>query len=229
MRLRLVTATCLLALLGCRPNHIRPHTPRQRSFDPGKYDDAYRPLSEGSLWSEGTRGLFADFRAGRVGDLVTIRIDEAASAQGDASTQTQRESSLGIGMPKLFGFTAALQRTYPDLDSTKLIDLMSESEFDGSGSTQRGTRVRADIGVRVKRVLPNGDLYVEGSKVLLINEEELHIYVSGVIRQQDIREDNSVSSGLIAEAQIELTGRGVLSDNQQRGWLTRLLAAINPF
>ena len=52
--------------------------------------------------------------------------------------------------------------------------------------------------------------------------------MSGVIRPEDIANDNSVNSSVIADAQIEFVGRGVLSDNQSQGWLMRLLAAINP-
>ena len=97
------------------------------------------------------------------------------------------------------------------------------------GQTERGSRVNASIAVRVKQSLPNGDLFVEGTKVIMINTEELHIYISGVIRPEDIQQDNSVKSSLVADAQIELAGRGALTDNQTQGWLTRLLQAINPF
>ena len=82
--------------------------------------------------------------------------------------------------------------------------------------------------MRVRRVLPNGDLFIEGTKVLLINAEELHIYVSGVIRPQDIQADNSVPSSRIADAEIEFSGRGDLTQNQRPGWLQQLLGHVNP-
>ncbi|MEY4515424.1 MAG: hypothetical protein RLZZ450_7546, partial [Pseudomonadota bacterium] len=75
----------------------------------------------------------------------------------------------------------------------------------------------------------NGDLFVEGTKVILINEEEVHIYVSGAIRAEDIDSTNAVSSSAIADAQIEFSGRGVLSENNQQGWFTKLFAKIRPF
>jgi flagellar L-ring protein precursor FlgH len=110
-----------------------------------------------------------------------------------------------------------------------VFNVMSKSAFAGKGETKRSSRVQASMAVRVKKTLPNGDLFIEGTKVLMVNEEELHIYVSGVIRPEDIAQDNSVGSSVIADAQIEFIGRGVLSENQSRGWLTRLLTAINPF
>ena len=224
-----LSVLALGAVVGCGPQHIRPHTERVRNYEVGDYGDRGVPVSEGSLWEEGGRGLFADFRAAAVGDVLTIQIDETPKAQGDASTNTDRETSNTMGAGGLFGFTAALQRAYPDLDPSRLIDLASESSFDASGQTSRGSRVRAAITVRVKKRLPNDDLYLEGSKILLVNDEELHIYISGVVRSQDIAQDNTVGSSRVADAQIEFTGRGILTNNQEQGWLSRILSAINPF
>jgi flagellar L-ring protein precursor FlgH len=224
-----VLLIAILALGACGPSHIGPFSPRVRHYRPGRYDAGSRPVSQGSLWEENGRGLFADFRATRVGDLVTIRIDETPRASGDASTTMDRQSDMSAGVGGLFGITTALARAYPDLDPSKLIELASSSSFAGTGDTERSSRVQASIAVRVYRVLPNGDLYVEGTKVLLVNDEELHIYISGVIRPEDIEQDNSVRSSLIADAQVEFTGRGVLTDNQEQGWLARILSAINPF
>jgi flagellar L-ring protein precursor FlgH len=77
--------------------------------------------------------------------------------------------------------------------------------------------------------MPNGDLFLEGTKVVLINNEEYHLYISGLVRPTDIAQDNSVLSSRIADAQIEFTGRGDLADQQRKGWLARLLDWANPF
>lgn len=220
----------LLALVGaCGVQHIRGHTPRHRNYDPGRFEKAPKQLSEGSLWQDASRGLVADFRAGRIGDLVTIRVDESPEAAGDAATEMNREASIGMGATKLLGFAEALQESNPDLDTSQLIELMSKAGFEGNGETTRGSRVRGMISARVRKTLPNGDLYIEGTKVLMVNDEELHIYVSGVVRPEDIEQDNSVRSSLVADAQIEFTGRGALTDNQRQGWLSSILSAINPF
>jgi flagellar L-ring protein precursor FlgH len=219
-------ATCTLACAG--QSHIRTYTARHRDYDPGEFGEAQSSVSQGSLWQEGGRSLFADFRASQVGDLVTIDVDENPRAIGDASTQMDRQSSFQFGISGLFGLTAALQTAYPQLDPSRLVDMMSQSGFDGSGNTHRGSNIRAQIAVRVRRVLPNGDLFVEGTKIMMVNEEELHIYVSGVIRPQDIEQDNSISSSRIADAEVEFTGRGDLTQNQRQGWLARLLGEVNP-
>jgi flagellar L-ring protein precursor FlgH len=201
----------------------------ERKYKEGKYETGLEPVTSGSLWPENGHGLFADFRAYRVGDLVTVRLDESSKAAGDSSTQLDRESNESMGMPNFFGLTTALARAYPDIDPEKLIEWMSESNFSGKGSTSRGNKLDGSISVRVKKVLPNGDLFVEGTKVILINDEEVHMYVSGVIRAEDLDSSNTVASSTIADAQIEFSGRGVLSENQKQGWFTRLFAKIRPF
>ncbi len=222
----------LLSVLGgagCGPAHIAPYRERERDYRQGDYEASPEPVSAGSLWLDNSRGLFADFRASRVGDVVVIVLDERADARGDARTEMERKASESFGMPRLFGFMTALQRAHPDLDPSELLRLAAESSFSGDGETRRGSRVRGRIAVRVKRRMPNGDLFVEGTKVILINDEEVHIYVSGLIRPEDIEPDNSVRSSRVADAQIEFSGRGALSRNQQQGWLARLLSAIRPF
>ena len=217
--------------LSCGPAHIAPHTDRARNYEAGHYEESDHAANPGSLWPTNSRGLFADFRAYRVGDLVTISIDENASASGDANTAMDRSSEFSAGMSGTLvgGLMAALQKLDPTASSQDLIKLMSATHFTGTGQTQRDSRVKAAIAVRVKQTMPNGDLFVEGTKVIMVNTEELHIYISGVIRPEDIGQDNAVSSSLVADAQIEFSGNGQLTDNQQQGWLTRLLSAINPF
>jgi len=229
MRRWLIAAGCVLFTCACGVQHIRTFKPRSRDYKPGAYETAPKSVSEGSLWQEGSRSLVADFRASRVGDLVTIRVDESPEAQGDAETTMNRDADWSIGAPKIMGFASAIAAENPGIDMSQVFQLMSESNFTGTGETTRGSRVEASMAVRVRKQLPNGDLFLEGTKVLMVNDEELHIYVSGVVRPEDIAQDNSVSSAVIADAEIEFTGRGVLTDNQRQGWLSRFLSSINPF
>lgn len=229
----LIHATLLLLLattaMACATaNHIGRHTPREREYKIGKYGGPPEATSGGSIWQDSSRGLFADFRASRVGDVVTIRIDESAKAGGSAASKMSNATSASAGVPNLFGLMSTVARLYPDLDPDILLEVMAEGSFEGSGDTSRLGHARAQIAVRVRETLPNGDLFVEGTKVLLINEEELHIYISGVIRPEDIESDNSIPSSLIADAQIEFTGTGELTQNQKRGWLSRLLSMARP-
>jgi flagellar L-ring protein FlgH len=134
-----------------------------------------------------------------------------------------------VGMDQLLAIMPKLQRANPNLDPTKLFSMAATSDFSGQGNTARSGSLQGNIGVHVQRELPNGDLYVEGTKVVMINHEEYHLYVSGVLRPSDIQPDNSVDSSLIADARVEFTGRGDINDQVERGWLTKLLDTVNPF
>lgn len=182
----------------------------------------------GSLYSEAQAGYLEDTRALRTGDIVMIRINEEADAQGGASTKLNREVSRESSVSAMLGLIPALQRAYPDVDPEKLVALAMHSEFTGEGNTQRAGKLKGRIGVRVKQELPNGDLFVEGRKIVMINHEEYHLYISGLVRPADIEGDNSIDSSLIADAQVEFTGRGDIADQVERGWLTKFLDFIKP-
>ncbi len=217
---------CLIS--ACSVRHVQPYSPRERQWEAPEYAASDTKLAHGSLWSEATPGLFEDHRARRVGDTVVIQIDEDTAARGDASTNTARESESSASITGMLGLVGAISRAVPDLNLENLLNMVSESEFTGDAQTVRRNKVRGTISVHVRRVMPNGDLYVEGAKVVLVNNEELHMYVSGVVRPVDVSQDNMVSSSRIADAQVELTGRGDLSDNQRPGWLTRIWNKVNP-
>jgi flagellar L-ring protein precursor FlgH len=123
----------------------------------------------------------------------------------------------------------ALKKSYPNVDPADLLKMASSYEFNGDGQTKRAGKLKGSIAVRVKQTLPNGDLFVEGTKVVMINHEEYHLYISGVVRPADIEGDNSVSSSLVADARVEFTGRGDINDQVERGWLNKILDFISPF
>ena len=120
-------------------------------------------------------------------------------------------------------------RVFPEIDPEKLIQLAATSDFAGDGATSRKGQLTGNIAVRVTQQMPNGDLFVEGTKVVMINHEEIHLYISGLVRRADINADNTVASSRLADAQVEFTGRGDVADYTDRGWLTKILDFINPF
>jgi len=218
-------------VIGCGPSHIAPFTPRDRKYDPGPYaatQKGARPAI-GSVYSEAQAGYLEDTRALRVGDIVQIQINEQADAQGGATTKLSKETNREAGVSSLLGLVPAIKKAYPNIDPDKLISLAASSDFSGEGQTSRAGKLKGMIGVNVKQEMPNGDLFIEGTKVVMINHEEYHLYVSGLIRPADIEGDNSVDSSLIADARVEFTGRGDIDDQVERGWFTKILDTINPF
>jgi flagellar L-ring protein FlgH len=218
-------------LAACGPNHIQPFTPRDRKYEMGQYEalqEGSRP-STGSIYSEAQAGYLEDTRALRVGDVVHIVIDEEADAQGGATTNLTKTSSREANVDALLGLVPAIQKAYPNIDPKALMSMASSYDFSGEGKTQRAGKLTGSVAVRVKQTMPNGDLFVEGTKVVMINHEEYHLYVSGVVRTADIEGDNSIISSLIADARVEFTGRGDINDQVERGWLNKIIDFINPF
>lgn len=216
---------------ACGPNHIQPFTARDRKYSAGEYaaTRADAKPSNGSLYSEAQPGYLEDTRALRVGDIAMIKINENAQASGGATTNLKKNTSRSAGVDNLLGLIPAMKKAYPNIDPATLVKMASSFDFDGEGKTERAGTLKGSIGVRVKQEMPNGDLFVEGTKVVMINHEEYHLYVSGVIRPSDIEMDNSIDSSLIADARVEFTGRGDINDQVERGWLNKILDFVNPF
>jgi flagellar L-ring protein precursor FlgH len=229
-RLTLVTLLPFLASLAvvtACATHIAPYKAKHRQFNHGEYGSR-SGATEGSLYAGGP-GLYDDTSAARVGDIVVIKIDEKDTASHAANTKLNRADDTNYGVPNMVGFVAALKAKYPDVDPAKLFSTTSSQKFSGEGAVTREGVVTATLPVRVAEVMPNGDLYVEGTKVVMVGDEEHHIYMSGLVRKLDLADDSSVLSSRIADAEIEYTGRGDISDTQRRGWLARLASKIWPF
>jgi flagellar L-ring protein precursor FlgH len=187
------------------------------------------PRSDGSLFvGESRRSLlFVDRKAHLVQDVVTIRIVEAASASGEATTETERDSSISGNLEAFFGLEKSLQNS--GINPAAVVKGGLTNNFDGSGTTSRKNTLQATITAVVREVFPNGNLYIEGKKEVIINNERQYIVISGVIRPEDIGPDNSIRSDLIADARIEYSGRGILAEKQRPGWLGRVLDVVWPF
>jgi flagellar L-ring protein precursor FlgH len=229
---RIASGFALLAIVvvtaaGCA-SHIAPYHAKHRKLDAGEFGARSRP-SGGSLYAEGTPGLFEDHSASRIGDILVIRIDEKDVASHQADTTLNKSDATSYGLPGAVGFLAALKARYPDLDPAKLFASTTDQKFTGNGAVKREGTVSATLPVRVVQILPSGDLFIEGTKVVMVGAEEHHIYLSGIVRRVDIAEDDSVPSSRIADAEIEYTGRGDISDTQRRGWLGRTLSKLWPF
>ncbi|MCS6912312.1 MAG: flagellar basal body L-ring protein FlgH [Myxococcales bacterium] len=226
MRLTLVSL-CALMVSAC-VGHVLPYTPKVRSYTIGDYATPPRHLSPGSIYVEGPSWV-ADPRAHMVGDVLTVRIEEGERGTHRATTHLSRSGKWELGIPSLLSLAASIGKTVPGLDLARLLSAQTASQHRGEGETSRIGHVSATMPVRIKRLLPNGDFYIEGSKVVLVNSEEHHIYLSGVVREVDLLADNSVPSTRIADLQIELTGRGVVTEKQNPGWASRVLDYVWPF
>jgi flagellar L-ring protein precursor FlgH len=215
---------------GCGPAHIGEYTPKHREYKlptEGKGED--EPSSPGSLWRDGRPAsmLFTDARALHANDLVVINIEEVANASRSADTNLSRSSTSSAKIDAFLGLLKKLKLS--STDSGLNIGGGSASALASTGSSDRSESLTATVPAVVMKVLANGNLFVEGHRAILVNSEEHHFYISGVVRPIDIDQQNSIKSSVVADAQIEFVGRGDLTDNQKQGWLSRYLGWIWPF
>jgi flagellar L-ring protein precursor FlgH len=180
---------------------------------------------EASLWAKslGNPYLVRNQKAQKVGDLLTIIIVEDAKASVGANTDAKRDGSNTLGATLSAGQGAASQ--LGTLSGT----MSNKNDFKGEGKTGRSGKFEATVQAVVENVLANGTLYVRGKKKIVINNEDQDVEISGFVRADDIRINNTVVSTVLADASIRYSGEGVVSDKQYTGWGTRLLDAIWPF
>jgi flagellar L-ring protein FlgH len=186
--------------------------------------------TDGSLWPGEQHSLYADHKARTLGDIVTITISEQASATKQASTSTDRTSSMTAGIPHLFGLENSKWITeHPKLELGNLVEANFANKFEGAGTTVRKEDLVASLTVQVVNVYPNGNLKIRGGKEVQVNNEIQVIYVTGIVRPVDIMANNTVDSKHVLNAKISYTGKGALSDKQKPGWLMRSLDNVWPF
>jgi flagellar L-ring protein precursor FlgH len=151
----------------------------------------------------------ADRKAHRVGDLVTVLISESATASSTARTRTDKGEKAGLGVSSKSG-----TRVAADADISR--------SFSGGGQVERSGRVVARVAASVVEADPSGRLRITGEQLIVMNDERQRVRLDGYIRAEDIASDNTISSGRVALARIEISGKGVLADGQSPGWLARL-------
>jgi len=191
---------------------------------------------EGSLWEERSSSFYMDNTARRINDILTIKIDEISKASQQVSTKTSRDSSIlasitkFLGSPLDFGLENLWGKddTGADLPFIPEITSSAKSSHSGSGKITGSGKLSAEITAKVIEVMPNGNLIVEGRKEVTIDKEKRFIILSGIVRPEDVEFDNTVSSSKIADARIEYTGTGVISDKQSPGILHRVFDWVYP-
>ncbi len=221
-----------LLISGCATT--RPPVPIKADMAPCNITPLVIPTSkpqEGSLFHPGTEAsLVSDFRARRVGDVVTIDIVENLKGSKDVQTQTQKQSQFNLGLSGLLGLDLKKGvNSMTGFDPAQTIGGSTNSKFNGNGKTTRNSSLIGTVSARVVKVFPGGNLLIRGVRQLRINDETQYLVITGIARPQDITPDNSILSTKLADARIEYTGSGVLSEDQRPGWLARILSVLSPF
>ena len=183
------------------------------------------PLPAQSLWQDDiSRPMFADKRACGVGDILTIIVSEISSANKNNETKTEKNSS----------WTAAIASfLYPGFvqykGSAPAVQYNSDLKHDGTGAINNTETMVAQVAVKVMDVLPNHTFVVEGKRETSFAGEHQTIVLHGIVRPEDISSTNTISSCNVADASIQIVGKGTVTDAQNKGWFTRILDKVNPF
>lgn len=165
------------------------------------------------------------------GDLITVLVRENIDANTSADTDTQKQSDLESDMPATDN-PFVLQGPFAGrVSQNDLPNWVLESQKDHSaqGETSRTNSLVMTIACTVERVYPNGNIDIVGRKRVTVNREDSEMFVAGTVRAKDVTPANTVDSGLIANATVELKGKGPLWNNQRRGILTKILDWFSPF
>lgn len=173
--------------------------------------------SNGSIYNAATnRFLFEDIRARRVGDLITVILNEQTNAVKSATTNTSKDASIDMPGPTLLGLPVTRNgREFLNNSAS------SNSKFSGSGDSAQSNSLSGNITVTVADVLANGNLVVRGEKLLTLNQGSEIVRISGIVRAADITPQNTIVSTQIANANITYGGNGMVADSNKAGWATR--------
>lgn len=181
----------------------------------------------GSLYSDSAPNLFLfrDLKARNVNDILTIQINESATASNSANTSTKKEGDISIKAPAVGG----LETGASALNFANILAGASALNFAGQGSTSRTGQLQAFVSARVVEVMPNGDMQIEGTKEVTINRERQILRIRGLVRSRDVTPNNVVLSTALANMEVLFDGKGIVSDANKPGFLFRLLRWITPF
>ena len=175
------------------------------------------PRTDGAIYQAGQQmELFADLKARRVGDVLTIVLNESTNASKNAVTKTAKTTAVANTGPTIFGKTITTKGV-PILNTS----MSGADSFDGEGSSTQSNSLAGSLTVTVIDVQANGNLVVQGDKTLKLNQGDEFVHISGVIRPADIATNNTVTSDKLADARISYSGKGVVDSSNRMGWLAR--------
>jgi flagellar L-ring protein precursor FlgH len=212
----LVRSTLLLPLVALTACHTAaPRIDNFTATEPAEL--APPPTTHGAIYQEGHDvPLFENSIAHRVGDVLTIVLEEKTDASKSASTTTGKKTKVDMSGPTLFGAPVTVNGT-----EVLAANVNNATSFDGSGDSKQSNVLTGSISVTVARRLANGNLLVRGQKWVAINQGREYVQIQGIVRPIDIAPDNTVSSLRVADANISYGSQGVLAAANSKSWLGR--------
>ncbi len=236
----LLPGIILLLLSGCAHERL-DHNPKYAPVRPPAV--ITNPQSTGSIYLNSNNiNLFETVKAHRVGDILTVVFDEKTTGKKETKTEDKKGSNLTLNNHVVFGKAVTTDPAIGTATSDAGFGLANEllralelnvkstADFKSKGKSEQKNSLTGNIGVTVVEVLPNGNLIVQGEKLVTINQGDEYIQLSGIIRSRDVGLDNKISSSKVVNAQIIYSGVGLTHDSNSAGWGSRFfLSDVWPF
>ncbi|WP_411745978.1 flagellar basal body L-ring protein FlgH [Reinekea sp.] len=210
---------CLSIMLlgGCQSTNNQQPLPNDPFYAPIMPEiPRQKVVEDGSIFqSDMANSLYSDVKARRVGDIITVNLQENTRATKSAGTSTSKETEatvnpiIGLGGNALNIGSESIQL---GIDTT--------NEFEGDSSANQSNNLTGSISVTVVQVLANQNLLVRGEKWLTLNNGDEYIRLTGVVRPADVSPSNEIQSTKIANARIQYSGTGSFDTAQREGWLS---------
>lgn len=225
---------------GCATQRLE-HNPKYAPVRPATAITA--PQSSGSIYlTSNNINLFETVKAHRVGDILTVVFDEKTTGKKETKTEDNKGTSVELLNPTIFGKAVSTDASTGNATVDTGLGLLdelvqaintsieSEADFKSKGKSEQKNSLTGNIGVTVVEVLPNGNLVIQGEKLVTINQGDEYIQLSGIIRSRDVGLNNKISSSQVANAQIVYSGVGLTHDSNSGGWGTRFfMSDVWPF
>lgn len=209
----------MLSVTGCVDYF---EMPKKVEYPPAFPRD-YRPppKTNGTIYQSGYEiSLYDDRIAYHVGDVLTIRLQEATQGEKRARTRANKKASNIFTADEAFG---------ANVSTGLALNTLTDQKFDGDGEGIQQNRLSGTISVTVIRVLSNGNLVVQGESWVTINFGKEYITLTGIVRRADIEPDNTVSSQRVADAKILYSGKGQIANVTRGGILTQFFNKYWPY
>ena len=171
--------------------------------------------------------MYADRKASRKGDILTVVVQESADASSTQNKEATRKSTTNDAISQ-FVFPPALSGLGTHAGALPSFQISGNSDYTGGGSVSNSQSLNSQAAVLVTDVLPNGNMVIEGVRLVTFSGETQYVVLHGLVRPDDISSTNQVLSSHIAEAKVEFVNKGSLMDAEKRGWLSSIYEKLRP-
>jgi flagellar L-ring protein precursor FlgH len=199
-------------------------------------DNPPPPKTHGTIYQPGYEvTLYRDRVARRIGDILTVRMEESTQGEKQSQIKTNKISSINTNNGSTTNNPSTLNGKplnpvfFGRPSSAFAFNLGNDMEFDGKGQANQSNKLRGTVSVTVTNVLANNNLVVQGESWVTINQGREYIRLSGIVRPEDIDAENIVSSQRLANARISYSGNGQVGNTSRGGIITQFFTKFFPY